>query len=279
MSRLHNVKRHIASLQDIQDIMQAMKNIALVESRRLAQFIQAQQAAVTNIEQVSREFVAHFAADLPLAAPNHEIVLVIGSERGLCGNFNEVVMQSCATFPRAHLLAVGSRLQPQLPVDAQLMPGPSTAEEVESILIEVVAQLSQLGKTLPPGAVVGLTAIHHSDEINGVRQRRILPMPSSQAGSGQTGSGYPPQLNLPPRPLFAQLTEHYLFAALHEAFFSSLKCENDFRLQHMNQAVQRLDKKLDAQRRQFNAWRQEEITEEIEVIMLSVELLQASAAG
>lgn len=277
MSRLHKLKGHIDSLRDIQEIMQAMKNIALVESRRLAQFIAAQQAAVANIERASDAFLEHFAAELPLTAPSHEIVLVIGSERGLCGNFNEVVMQFCPSYPRAHLLAVGSRLQPHLPGDAQLLPGPSTAEEVEATLIDVAAHLSQLENALPPGAVVGLSAIHHSDETNGVRQRRILPMPTPTP-QVQADSGYPPRLNLPPRQLFAQLTEHYLFAALHEAFFSSLKCENDFRLQHMNQAVQRLDTKLEQQRRQFNAWRQEEITEEIEVIMLSVELLHGRSA-
>lgn len=49
--------------------------------------------------------------------------------------------------------------------------------------------------------------------------------------------------------------------------------ENLFRFQHMDQALQRLEKDIAEPTLKRNALRQEEITEEIEVIMLSAELL------
>ena len=67
--------------------------------------------------------------------------------------------------------------------------------------------------------------------------------------------------------------EQYLFARLHELLYSSLLAENQARMEHLESAVQRLERKSVELLRKRNVLRQEEITEEIEVIMLSAELL------
>ena len=50
--------------------------------------------------------------------------------------------------------------------------------------------------------------------------------------------------------------------------------ENRRRLQHMEGAIQRIQEKAGEMQRKHNMLRQEEITEEIEVIMLSNDALQ-----
>jgi F-type H+-transporting ATPase subunit gamma len=69
------------------------------------------------------------------------------------------------------------------------------------------------------------------------------------------------------------LAEQYLFAALHELLYSSLMAENQRRMQHIDSAVRRLERTSAELWQKRNILRQEEITEEIEVIMLSVEAL------
>jgi F-type H+-transporting ATPase subunit gamma len=69
------------------------------------------------------------------------------------------------------------------------------------------------------------------------------------------------------------LAEQYLFAALHALLYSSLMAENQRRIQHMDSAVRRLERTSAELWQRRNILRQEEITEEIEVIMLSVEAL------
>jgi len=282
MSRLHDLRSRIASLEDIDNIMVAMKNIAFMETRRLAQFLSAQQRAVANIETATGDFVTHYGEALPLAATTRDAYLVIGSERGLCGDFNQrainTLIEQLNGQTQASILAVGQRLQAHLvdvPSTVTLLSGPSVAEDVAAVLTEVAQALAKMEKDFPPNTVLQLTTIYHSDETDGIRTRRILPLPATPATSLSTA--YPPLLNLDPRQLLTQLTEHYLFAALHEAFFSSLMVENQFRLEHMNQAIQRLERKAGEIRLQYNAWRQEDITEEIEIIMLSVEALAKSA--
>ena len=70
------------------------------------------------------------------------------------------------------------------------------------------------------------------------------------------------------------MAEQYLFAALHELLYTSLMAENERRTKHMDAAVRRLEQTSTELSRRRNLLRQEEITEEIEVIMLSVEALQ-----
>ena len=56
---------------------------------------------------------------------------------------------------------------------------------------------------------------------------------------------------------------------LYRAFYLSFLAENRDRLRHMDGALQTLDKNWNQLHRMSNVLRQEEITEELEVIMLS----------
>ena len=58
---------------------------------------------------------------------------------------------------------------------------------------------------------------------------------------------------------------------MHELFYGSLMAENTRRLQHMDNAVRRIEQESEELLLKRNMLRQEEITEEIEVIMLSAE--------
>ena len=78
----------------------------------------------------------------------------------------------------------------------------------------------------------------------------------------------PPVLNMAPADFLLELSNDFLFAALNEILCASLLAENHSRLQHLEGAVQYLDKQIEALRRANNQLRQEEIIEEIEVILM-----------
>lgn len=85
---------------------------------------------------------------------------------------------------------------------------------------------------------------------------------------------YPPVLNLDPFTFATDLIDHHLFSLLYEVFYSALMAENLRRFQHMDQATQRLEKDMAELALRRNSLRQEEITEEIQVIMLSADALR-----
>ena len=76
-------------------------------------------------------------------------------------------------------------------------------------------------------------------------------------------------MHVPSVDLFSQLVDDYLYFALHEIAYMSLLAENNKRIQHMTGALLRLDERTGELTRQYHLHRQEEITEEIEVILLN----------
>lgn len=280
MSKRRDLQLKLGSLEEIRGIMGAMKNLAFMETRKLTKFLSTQQRAVASIEAVASDFASFYGHTLPKSEAATETCVLIGSERGFCGDFNETLAQEMSAYLEKTdvappVIAVGSRLEPKLrhhPSTVDLLQGASVVEEVEPVLTRLADLLIKAQRALGANAVLGVTAFYHSDETNGIRIRRLLPLPDTTPTAQRFS--HPPLLNLSPEAFFSGLTEHYLYAALHEVIYSSLMVENRYRLEHMDNAIRQLDKRVNRLQLQYNTMRQEEITEEIEVIMLSVENLR-----
>lgn len=118
---------------------------------------------------------------------------------------------------------------------------------------------------------MALTVIFHDFQADQIVQRQVLPPFLLQIEKTVYKKGGPPVLNLAKEGFFPELIDHYLLAVLHEIFYLSLMAENQKRQQHLDGAVQHLDGEIINMRRKSQIYRQEEITEEIEVILLNSE--------
>jgi F-type H+-transporting ATPase subunit gamma len=274
MTRRTEVDQRVERLREISGVMTAMKNLALVETRKLARFVGHQQQVLARIEAVASDFLHFFPMEMP-AVPERAIVVVIGSERGFCGNFNDRLLSALHDLPPTpppRVLVVGRRLATKLaghPLVAATLDGPAVAEEVPGVLSHLMDALHEARQDLD--GRVALLALAHTPGGD-PEVRRLLPMAPPEAPRFT----HPPRLQLAPAELLAHLVEHYLVAALDGLFYGSLAAENQRRMEHMDHALHRLDELLAGLTLKRRALRQEEIVEEIEVIMLSSELLQSS---
>lgn len=132
-----------------------------------------------------------------------------------------------------------------------------------------LAALTEIAGIL--SAMNGLSALYHGDGAGELRLRRLLPLRDLPPPSRR--HPYPPDLDLRPGDFLAGLTRHYLYAALNQVLYGSLMAENRQRLAHMDRALDRLDEDTRWLRLACNAERQEEIVEEIEIILLSADML------
>ena len=256
-----------ARLNEISGIMTAMKGLSLVETKKLARFIGHQHRMLANIEAAAADFLNFFQVTSSAEAPI--ILILVGSERGFCGNFNERVLAALDTLPRqdptAALVVVGSRLAAKLAsrpgVVAQL-DGASVTEDVPAVLNRVMDAL-HLASTAS-GAGATLFSLAHEAEGEPAL-KRLLPFDPPTAPH----FAHPPRLQLAPPEFFAELLDQYLLAALYGLLYESLSAESRQRLAHMEQALDRLDETIDRLALKRNALRQEKIVEEIEVILSS----------
>lgn len=277
MSRRREINKKLEALSDIAGIMSAMKGLALMEIRILMDFIVCQQRMVTSIEQTAAEFFATHGTLANSPTVERMICIVIGSEQGFCGDFNETLLAEMNTLSLQQTkpvfwLIVGRRLANRIDKHdptTTLLSGAIVSDEVPNVLLQLTQRLnSLLAQEHIPSC--GISVLYHCDTSDIIRSRHLLPLSNLSAPLNM--NAYPAELNILPEELLLSLTDHYLYAVLNEVLYSSLMAENHQRQIHMDRALQRLDEDKLHLRFAYNTQRQEDITEEIETILLSSDL-------
>jgi F-type H+-transporting ATPase subunit gamma len=273
MSGQAELAQRFARLKEISGIMTAMKGLSLVETRKLARFIGHQRSMKANIEAAAADFLNFF----PVANTDETqpaILLLIGSERGFCGNFNERVLTALAALPNKNpppaLLVLGHRLGSKLenhPSVLTKLDGPTVTEDVPVVLNRLMDALHAASLQIS-GSGAALFCLAHGSEGEGEGEpelKRLLPLALPPAPQ----RAHPPNLQIAPPEFFAELLDQYLLATLYGLLYESLAAENRQRLAHMENALDRLDETIAHLALKRNALRQEKIVEEIEVILSS----------
>jgi len=271
MTRRHQQITHRRKLSEIRNIMNSMKTLAIMETHKLERFIESQSTMAITIENMAADFLHFNPQVLPSIEPTSNIILLIGSERGFCGDFNEQVIKKLdLSFTNTlqnntTLIAVGSKLHPLLnETDHKVIfiEGAGVVEEIFSVVDSLAKILGDSQKS------AFLNVLHHSSNHNELVVEQLLP-PFQKMPETKKNSSTPPLLNITSREFFLDLTEHYLFNSLHRILYMSLMIENQHRIQHLENATHHLDEKTEELKHKINALRQEEIIEEIEVILLN----------
>jgi F-type H+-transporting ATPase subunit gamma len=120
------------------------------------------------------------------------------------------------------------------------------------------------------GAVLQLAALHHDPDSGTVLLRSLAPFVPLSSALPVSSATFPPQLNIAPAVFYDKLMEHHLLAAITELFHRSLMAESRFRLNHIEGASRRMERRTTELTRKQALARQEEIIEEIEAILAGV---------
>ncbi len=270
MSRSRTIQTHLEQLRELQTIIASMKTLSQLELHKLGGIAASQHALAASLERLADDFYYHHPQGD--GGDEQTLWLLIGSERGFCGDFNEALLRrlpqlfpDCAQHP-TRLLAVGRKLWPRLeeavPGTTPLA-GANVSEELQQTLTPVIAAIQQ---RMSEEGLVSLRVLYHDDEKGSLTERRLLP-PELPANRDEWRT--PPLLQLTPQAFLYGFLQHYLLLSLNELFTVSLLAENQYRVQHLEGAVHRLDERLANLATRANALRQEEITEEIEMILLA----------
>lgn len=277
MTRMRQIRDQIATLGEIGEILGAMKNLALMELQKLNRLLAMERRAVETIEAAAAD-LASSSVDEPPQPAFLDIRLIVGTERGFCGDLNETLVAAAGRMSQhaERIVVIGMRgaaLFADAGIAASAVAGASVAEEIEQVLERVLQELEALQKEAGQALPLRLVASYMDGETGVVREQRLTPIPDLPDLTPHFP--YPPVVNMAPLELFTRIVDQYLYAVLHEVLYSALLAENRRRLLHMERALDHLSENRAQLRLRYNAARQEEITEEIEVILLSAEAISA----
>jgi len=279
MTKRRDLEQHRDSLEEIGEILGSMRTLAYMETRKLSRFLAAQEKVVDSIRDAASDFLGFYPASANALQTATPVFLVVGSERGFCGDFNRALISRLDDARGSDeqndpkIVAVGHKLHSLLERDecvAALLDGASVAEEVPAVLQSVIEELNRLQTTVGETSLFG---IFYDDEQ--IEVTALLPLVEDSVRDTPVHS-FPPVLNVPPEEFLGDLIDHYLFAALNHMLYTSLMSENQRRVSHLAGAVRHLEQESGELTRKCRALRQEEITEEIEVILLSTASIEGS---
>jgi F-type H+-transporting ATPase subunit gamma len=286
MTKKGQLKEHIHTLEEIGNIMTAMKNLSLIEINKVTKFISTQERVVNTIKEVGQDFL-HFYPDFLSSVETSQspIYILIGSERGFCGNLNDKITNALTnnlmqSNQEPELIVVGNKLAMKMSDDKrviQTINGPNAVEEIPNIILNLINTLEDISSTMK--LQPGYWTILFCEEVRNTIQATILQPFVEFKNAFNQPLVIAPILNLSPETFLFEFINHYLFSLLYLIFYKSFMAENYQRLRHLDNALGRLENKIIYLTHHMNLLRQEEITQEIQVIMLSAEAILKEMDG
>ena len=280
MPSLDTLKRTIETVQDIQSIVRTMKALAAVSIYPYERAIESMYNYSRTIELGLQVVLADRAPPAEPRESKHADVgvVVFGSDRGLCGRFNEDIAEYTLTtlaseniaMERRHILAVGARAEARLREAGQpvheifFVPG-----SVAGITATVQAILQQI-ETWQEQHTVAKVLLFYNRQLSSTGRRpemsQLLPLEFSRF-QGSNAPKWPsralPTYTMERADLVASLVRQYLFVWVFRACAFSLASENAGRLASMQAAERNITERLAELSSTFNQERQEMITSEL----------------
>ena len=277
---LQGLGRKIASAGDLEGVVRSMKALA---ASSIGQYEKATQSLDDYYRTVElglaaclrEESLAPFAKDKK-ATVNAIGAVVFGSDQGLVGGFNEVLMEFALNVLRKlpgktkKIWAVGERMQSLItdidPSHVAVLSVPISVTGITplvgQILIEIEAAREQ-------GKVEEVYVFHNQPKSGAIYEpvcKQLLPLDRTWESSFARLPW--PAKNLPQviggnESTLQALIREYLFILLFQACADSLASENASRLAAMQRAEKNIEEILEELNGQFHRIRQESIDEEL----------------
>jgi len=310
MLGLEALQARMARVESLRSVVRTMKAMAMANQRNVDQAQHAITATSATAELALqavlqlRRFCVDGVGPMPWLQPPKSdaatLVVLFGSDHGLCGAFNEQIaayanqslQQLNPPAQQLHWLLVGSRLAPLMVAQGLESNALVLAEPLALpvSLAGVPRLIHQLMETIPtglssepttwqtpPGRVV---LVHHQPAAQ-VSYAPCLtqlvpldPLWLAELEARPWASPSRPAASGPWEGLVAQVVADHLAIALHQAAVASLASENSARLMAMHAAEANIDERLALLQQQYLQVRQGVITDELLDIVSGYEALR-----
>lgn len=279
METLETLSERLATTGDIRSIVRMMKSLSAVSIRQY----ERAEAALSGYEMTIDLGLTALLGDrrarglsLPGAsgqAAAGEALLVIGSDRGLCARYNDIVARAAeARISRdtAVLAVIGTRVAARLgtmghAVD-HLFLQPGSVGGLRPLVLSIIVGIE--GWTRRAG--VGRVRVVHNRREGGIQavpvERQLLPLPEDHLErllrDGWPGRGLP-FFRADRERLLSSLVRQRIFCLLYRALAEALASEHATRMAAMQRAERNIDARRDELTAAHRRKRQETITREL----------------
>lgn len=291
MKQLGKIRKEIEQTKDLSNVIRTMKNISAVNITHFEREVQAVREYYTTIEKGFQILLKKNAENLlpRLEKQNRGKgkgfgAILIGSEKGLCGEFNEKLVQffhnHSAPKGEVTIIAIGFKIASRLEkYKIQSYEFPSTREGISELLRELLKVI----RIWIEEKNIKEIGFYYNALLSGLlyepKFELIFPLNLEWLKSLQEKpweSRCLPTYFMETDELFYELTQELLFISMYRAFIESLASENSGRLSSMQAAEKNIDDRLSELQKNYQLQRQSSITEELLDILSGFEVLRSN---
>ncbi|MHC5038107.1 MAG: F0F1 ATP synthase subunit gamma [Planctomycetota bacterium] len=274
MGDLHTIENRLSNAASLMNVVHAMRSQAAV-------YYRTAESALVPIrawEKRARQCLAG-AARMLAAVPKGKTrtgargVILFTSDQGLCGAFNDRVIDFACSSPTEEdetvYLMVGRRgadllsLRGFTPLLTE--PAPTSLEGVHQLLRDLAEHILEVFEREALSQLQVCYNVHAGPGRFSPVARTILPLDFESVCGPETVPcpGRILSTHLPPFSLVEHLTREYFFILLYTAAVESYASENGARLAAMEAAMNNIEEKVSELTHLRNQLRQEQITAEV----------------
>jgi len=288
MAELREIQHRLESSKALREIVGAMRNLAAIYVRRAEATLRAIRPYADVVETAMRVTLARVSDQHP-AAPDESpaVALVFASDQGLCGTYNDRVVEAALAFVQGQaasvsLVAIGRRggqlLARHGTPPILMVPAPTSLEGIRAQLPELADRVFHAYTDQHAERLFFVYNTYESMGRFGQHVRQVLPPSPETLGEGQARTfGYEPILTGPAAHLLGYLLEEYFYIELYRGLLESHASENGARLLSMTAASTNIDKRLIELTQAYQSVRQDVITAELLDVVGGAEALQHRA--
>jgi F-type H+-transporting ATPase subunit gamma len=288
-----SLTRKISGAADLEAVVRSMKALA-------ASSIGQYQKAVHSLDEYTATVELALTACLRQVGPGYDTAeprspikqtigaIVFGSDQGLVGRFNEVVVEYAANKLKSlpgtitRIWPLGERIHALLAdigmPTAAILPVPSSVNAISGLVGQILIDVEA---TRERGDVVEVYLFHNHPNSGAVYQpvgKRLLPLDltwQKQLAAAPWPTKLPPEVIQGAKAPLRAFIREYLFVLLFQACAESLASENASRLAAMQRAEKNIDGILEDLNLKLHRIRQESIDEELFDVISGYEALTA----
>ncbi len=293
MHTLESLKERIGTVELLQSVVRTMKTLAAVSIRHHEKAIESLADYARTVEMGLSIVLRQGIREIPEPPPVSDGrlgAIVIGSDQGLCGRFNEQVvayaLEQLGTVEPADsgriLVCVGNRANLHLAESGEKVDECLSAPVSMTGIIPTVQRILFTIEQWQARFRLARVVLFHNHFINGAyyRPEVLQLMPIDRAWLQDLASRPWPGTTIPTftmdrQRLFTLIIRQSLFISLYRAFAESLASENAARLASMQAAERNIGERLEELSFHFRDLRQSTITEELLDIVAGFETLTA----
>jgi F-type H+-transporting ATPase subunit gamma len=280
MQTVDALRRTIEAVEDLQTVVRTMKALSAVSIRQYEQALDSLTGYQRTVEMGLHVVLRQRGREAGMAPAERGARLgavVLGSDHGLCGRFNEQISRFALAKMNGFqvrredrvVLAVGARVEAQLeqaghPAEECFFV-PGSAASITNTVREILLKVDEWRAEHDVGNVL----VFYNRRLSGVSAPtmvHLLPVDLARFSRLQAEpwpSHVLPTFTMDPRALFSALVRQHLFISVFRACAESLASEHASRLASMQGAEKNINERIEELGGEYRRQRQQSITEEL----------------